>query len=75
MGKFNQLRSHPETGFPIVIAYEKSPMFNIKFVCVPVTISLTLLPSNCRGSTDKSIFAGDEARLSHQLLQCAHYRN
>ncbi|GAB1311439.1 hypothetical protein MFIFM68171_01649 [Madurella fahalii] len=35
VGKFNQLRSHPETGFPIIIGYEKSPMFNIKFVTKP----------------------------------------
>lgn len=32
LGKFNQLRNQPATKIPILIAYEKKPMYGYKFV-------------------------------------------
>lgn len=35
LGKFNQLRNQPATKIPILIAYEKKPMYGYKFVTQP----------------------------------------
>ncbi|KAK3330784.1 hypothetical protein B0H66DRAFT_74682 [Apodospora peruviana] len=35
VGKFDQVRSNPDTKIPILIAYEMRPMFDVKFVTDP----------------------------------------
>jgi hypothetical protein len=36
VGQFNQIRNDEETKIPIFIAYEKQPLYGVKFVCRPI---------------------------------------
>jgi hypothetical protein len=61
LGRFNQLRYQPATKIPIHIAYEKKPMFGVKFV------SSTHLGSLC-STSGPSQYGHGQLTFSHRLL-------